>query len=239
MDTPELIRSSLETMKAAVNYNEWIFSNFKPYIGSKIIELGAGIGNFIDFLHDRDLVVAVDYDKQSIKHLHDTYSHRQNIEILDMDITSSDILKLKKYCPDTVILLNVLEHIEDDDLALSNIFEILDRKGKVLIQVPAMEVLYGSFDIIAGHYRRYNKKSLKEKLRRAGFDITSIYYMNAISTFGWFLNYRILKRKKIPSSQVLFLDRYLIPLQRKIESISRPPFGLSLIAIAEKNEVSA
>jgi SAM-dependent methyltransferase len=222
-------------MRHAVNYNKWIYSNIKPYIGRRVVELGAGIGNFLDFYSNSELVVAVDYDEASIEIIRERYSLNDKIIPLRMDITSPEIFKLKQYNPDTIVLLNVLEHIQHDALLLENIFNLLAKDGTLIIQVPAMNALYGSFDTVAGHFRRYNKKGLTSMLERIGFQVISSYYMNAISAIGWFISYRLLKRTTLPAKKTLLYDKYIVPLQMRLEKIIPPPFGLSLFVIAKKN----
>jgi 2-polyprenyl-3-methyl-5-hydroxy-6-metoxy-1,4-benzoquinol methylase len=230
----DFVINDLEIMSKALNYKKWIYSKFYKYIGKRIIEIGAGIGNFTEFLIDRELVIAVDNYAPCIEYLQRRFLDYNNIIPLKADISHPDVLMLSKYLPDTIICINVLEHIKDDVAALSHMRNILNSEGKLLLLVPSHSRLYGSYDHVIGHYRRYSKKDLKKKLILTGFYIEDIFYMNSIATLGWLFNYKLLKLKKHYVNQVLYYDRLVIPWLRAIETIIRPPFGLSLVAIAEK-----
>ena len=158
MNNPDPIISDLEIMNEAVNYQMWIYDQFSKYLGQRIIELGAGIGNFTEMFLDRELVIAIDNYELCVEYLKNRFSSHRNIIPLKMDICSPEISKLKDYCPDTVVCINVLEHLKDDVVALSYIFEILQIGGRLLLLVPAFQFLYGNIDRAVGHCRRYNKK---------------------------------------------------------------------------------
>ena len=133
------------------------------------------------------------------------FSGRENVIPLKMDISGPEALALSRYRADTVVCINVLEHVSDDAAALSNILKALEKGGMFILLAPAFQFLYGSIDRLVGHHRRYDKKSLQKKLINAGFNIKEIFYMNSVALFGWFLNNRILKLKEESLSQVLFL----------------------------------
>ena len=160
--------------------------------------------------------------------------NNNNIIPLEESIDSPSILSLSRYSPDTIVCINVLEHVEDDVAALDNMFSILTEEGKLILLVPAFQFMYGTIDRLVGHYRRYSKRDIETKLVTAGFYVKSISYMNCIAPFGWFLNNRILKKQEESPYQVVFYDRFVVPWLRKIEQIFIPPFGLSLVVVGEK-----
>ncbi len=231
---PDLLMSELEIMTAAGNYREWIYSQFSPYIGQRIIEVGSGMGNFTRLLLGKELVVALDDYEPCIHYLKKQFALNENVVIVKGDISSSKMLGLGTYNPDTIICTNVLEHIQADDVALAHMSTILGESGKLALLVPAFQSLYGSIDRLVGHHRRYEKQDLRRKLLAAGFTIHRLFYMNSLGALGWFVNNRILKRGSHNPSQVLFYDKFAVPLVRVIENMFKPPFGLSLVAIAEK-----
>jgi len=230
----DAIVQDLEIMAVAVNYRQWIYSRISRYLGQRIVELGAGIGNFTECLLDRELVVAVDNYPPCIEYLEKRFSGRGNVIAVKMDIASREIESLSRYKPDTIVCINVLEHIEDDGVALSHMFQVLPKGGRIVLFVPAFRFLYGDIDRVVGHHRRYSKRELKERLSFAGFQIRDVSYMNSVGTIGWFLNNKILKRKEESSSQVMFYDRFVVPWLKYLEYYLPPPFGLSLVAIGEK-----
>lgn len=224
----------LEIMSRAGNYRAWIFSHFSRHIGQRIVEIGAGIGNFTRLFSDRELVIAVDTHEACIAYLQKRFSDDNNIVSLKGDIADTELLKLSAYKPDTVVCINVLEHVQDDMAALSNMFHMLGHGGRLALLVPAYQFLYGSIDRVVGHHRRYDKKELQNKLAGAGFAVEDLFYMNSLGVFGWFLNNRILKKDNESVPQVMAFDKLIVPWLRYAENISRPPFGLSLVAIAKK-----
>jgi SAM-dependent methyltransferase len=234
MKNPDPIIHDLEIMNNAKNYHRWFYSQFSKYLGQRIVEIGAGIGNEAEMLLDRNLVVSVDTSENCVEYMKRRFAGHSNILPLNGDVTSKEILGLRKYHPDTIICVNVLEHVKDDNLALSHMFELLGQNGKLILGVPAFQFLFGSIDRVVGHHRRYNKNELKEKLADARFKVLDIFYMNSISLFGWFLNNRILKLNAESLTQVKFFDTFVVPWLSVVERAFRPPFGLSIVAIAEK-----
>jgi len=221
-------------MSRARNYTEWIFDKYENCIGKRVVEIGAGIGNFTGKFIDKELVIAVDNYKPCIDYIKNRFADNNNIVPFEESIDSPSILSLSRYSPDTIVCINVLEHVEDDIAALDNMFSILTEGGKLILLVPAFQFMYGTIDRLVGHYRRYSKRDIETKLVTAGFYVKSISYMNCIAPFGWFLNNRILKKQEESLSQVIFYDRFVVPWLRKVEQIFIPPFGLSLVVVGEK-----
>jgi SAM-dependent methyltransferase len=221
-------------MGAARNYTEWIFDKFKDFLGMRVVEVGAGIGNFTDKFLDKELVVAVDNYKPCIEYMINRFVDNNNIIPFEASVDSPSVLSLSRYSPDTIICINVLEHVKNDIAALKNMFSILTECGKLVLLVPAFQFMFGTIDRLVGHYRRYSKMDIEAKLKTAGFYIKSISYMNCIGAFGWYLNNRILKKQEESLHQVIFYDRFVVPWLRKIEQILIPPFGLSLVVIGER-----
>ena len=131
--------------------------------------------------------------------------------------------------------MNVLEHIKDDTKAISNFYQLLKPKGKLILIVPAFSWLYGSVDKSDHHFRRYTKSSIKEIINNSGLKILDLKYMNFLGIFGWYLNGKILRKEVVHNGMLSFYDK-VIPLIFKIEAIIPPPFGLSLFCVAEKND---
>ncbi len=234
MEHPDPIIHDLEIMSQSLNYRNWIFSQFSAYIGQRVVEMGAGIGTFTDLLKDREIVMPVDNYGPAVDYLRNRFKDQENVLPLKIDVSSQQLTELKQYTPDTCICNNVLEHIDDDHAALSNMFDILTPEGHLGLYIPAFQCVFGTIDELVGHKRRYDRKGLSYKLNKAGFKILELYYMNSIALPGWFLNNRVLKRNKESISQVLFFDRYIVPWLKAIENILHPPFGLGLIAICKK-----
>ena len=219
-------------------YSEWIFEQFRPVVGQRVLDLGCGIGNNTQFFLDRELVIAVDLEEEALREIEKRFGERPNFRAQLLDILDPDASALAAEGIDTVFCSNVLEHIEDDVRALHAVRRILRPGGRLLLLVPAFQFLYGTVDAALEHCRRYSKRELKEKLMEAGFQLESLRYMNLLGMVAWFIDGRILRKRVIPDSHYSFYNK-LVPVLAKIERMVRPPVGLSLIAVARKPEDDA
>ncbi|RMG01085.1 MAG: methyltransferase domain-containing protein [Nitrospirae bacterium] len=194
--------------------------------------MGAGIGNYTGHIKVKaDRMYAIDIDPIGctiLKHTHP-----------DVDVRMADAGRLKEMRQfiglgiDTIVCLNVLEHIIDDIGTLENFNRILSPGGRAIILVPAIPKLYGPIDEMLMHKRRYTRTELTEKIKFAGFEIEESHYMNAPAVFGWYLN-KVFKKTKQSPLQVKIYD-FFIPLIREIEDLIKPKIGLSVFAVGKKS----
>ncbi len=232
MDPVEL---SLKLMSEVNLYNQWIFKNIEPYLGKNNLEIGCGIGNISQFLVKRGSLVAIDVSPKYIEEVKEKFKDCPDFFAYQWDASSSLPDFLKEGSFDTIICLNVLEHIEDDLKALKNMNRLLKINGHLCLLVPAGRFAYGSLDKEMGHFRRYSKKGLEKKLKQAGFEVVKSFHMNVLGLIGWIFYGRVLHRKQLPSSEIHLIDR-LVPVLAGLERILPPPFGLSLIVTGRKVE---
>jgi 2-polyprenyl-3-methyl-5-hydroxy-6-metoxy-1,4-benzoquinol methylase len=226
-------RETLERMASVDRYNAWIYKVIKPWLGLRILEVGCGIGNMTRyFLKNSRQVVALDVLPESVACVRQQYS----LLALEGDICDDSVVEKlhAEYDFDTVVCLNVLEHIPDDGKALKNMFRLLKLGGHLVLYVPAGNYLYGTLDEALGHYRRYNRQQFHDVVSGQGYKIEKIFYMNVAGIFGWYLNSKILKRR-ILSEKMLSLFNLLTPLFTLVECVIKPPFGQSLVCIAGKD----
>jgi len=233
-ETEDIVYQTLQRMKKLHRYNQWIFSKFQPYLGRRVLETGSGIGNITKFLLDRDLIIATDVEPKYLTLLKNTFGKYKKFMIEQLDISGPEVKRYQSYHIDSVICFNVLEHIEQDEKPLKKIFELLEPGGRLLLLVPSHPWLYGSLDEHLGHQRRYGKKELRNKLGTAGFRVIFLKHFNRIGILGWFLDSRILRRKRLPPFQLRIYNLF-VPLF-KLEKFFPLPFGTSLLAVAEKSE---
>jgi SAM-dependent methyltransferase len=234
MSYDQILISDLEIMAGARNYRAWMYHRLAPYIGQRVLEIGAGIGNFTKLLLDRELVVATDNYQPCVDYLSTHLGERLKAPPTLLDAAGDIGSELHRYEFDTIVCLNVLEHIEDDLRALSRMHELLMPGGRLVLLVPAFQFLHGSVDRALGHYRRYTRKDLLPTMQRAGFVIERSCYMNVVGMAGWFWNNRIIKRTEESGKQIGIFDRYFAPLAEFTERLVPPPAGLSLIAVGRK-----
>ena len=213
--------------------DEWLVGLIKPYLGSRIIEIGCGYGNIIRHLSDRELVIGLDIDEPSVSYVNSQSYSAGNVQAYVGDVTEPEFLNFGSKNCDTAISLNVLEHIEDDELSLRQIRQILSPGGQLILVLPAHEYLYGTMDRTIGHYRRYTKDSLSRKLTRSGLSVRLQEYVNPVGAVGWWVNGRVLGRKVPPQSQLRLFNR-IMPIVSRLEQMANPGFGLSILSVSEK-----
>jgi 2-polyprenyl-3-methyl-5-hydroxy-6-metoxy-1,4-benzoquinol methylase len=227
------LTATLNQLSEINRYNYWIYEQFATCLGQRILEVGSGTGNITQFLlaHQRE-VVATDVLPKYRQELQTRFADQANFQVQSFDLDRAVPAEFSAQPFDSVVCLNVLEHIEDDLFALQQMSKALKPGGRLALLVPAHQFLYGAFDEAVGHFRRYDKKTLQARLLSAGYTIHSLKYFNLAATLPWYLNGRLLRRAYLPNEQVSLANK-LVPLL-KLEKLLGPPFGISLIAIAQK-----
>ncbi len=217
-------------MSLAVNYFAWQGRLVLPHVGRRVVELGCGTGNFTGMLLDREVVVALDVEPGCVERLCHRYPGHRNLHAF----VTHDIRPYARFAPDSVVCLNVLEHIGDDRTALAHMAEIVAPGGVIVLLVPAFPALFGPIDRNLGHYRRYTRSGLARLIADCGLRIRRAHYVNFLGFFGWWLNARVVRRQIQSAWQIRLYDRTAVPLLSRLESLRTPPFGQSLLAILER-----
>ena len=211
-------------------YNQYIVDSIREFLGDRVLDVGCGIGNTTSLLN-RPLVVGMDV---SDYYLDEFRKRLPEIPVIKHDISNvGDLTKLREFRFDTVFCSNVLEHVEDDEKALSNIYEILDVGGLFVSLVPNYPSLYGSMDKEDLHYRRYTKTTLRETLIRAGFKVEEQFCINFPGIFWWYISGKILKKTTSGELEAGIINK-VVPLVKRIDRVVAHSMGLSLIGIARK-----
>ncbi len=227
------LTATLTQLAELDRYNHWIYQQIESAIGRRVLEVGSGTGNITQFLcaEDRE-VTATDVVPSYRRELQKQFEDNPRVRVGSFDLTAkaSDEFRAAKF--DTVVCLNVLEHIEDDRFALAQMRDVLVPGGKLALLVPAHQVLYGELDRALGHFLRYGKRQLASRLEQTGFAVRELKFFSLLAMLPWLVNGRILKREYLPVGQANLANR-LVPLLR-LEKLIGPPCGLSLIAIAQK-----
>ena len=236
MSEESLTVGDLEVAGGAENYRNWILHRMTPYLGQRILDAGAGIGTFTELLLDRELVVAADGYPRFIEVLNQRLGTRLPVPPVLVDLAGPAMSTLISYRFDTVISVNVLEHIESDRAALANFYQVLQPGGRLIIFVPAHMALYGTVDRQLEHCRRYTRPELRRKLGETGFEVEHLSEMNVIGIFGWWLNNRVQRRNRVSPLQLTVYDKWIVPVAEQIERVVRPPIGLSILAVGRKGQ---
>ena len=216
-------------------YNRWLADRFEKSLGQRVLEIGAGFGNMTRHLTPREMIIASDLDAVALEYLRGAFRDDPSIRIASyrFPLQPGQRRELEGLALDTVVCLNVLEHIEDDVSTLADLLSILKPGGRLVLIVPAHARLYSSLDVHLRHFRRYEKPELEKKIRDAGFVLEDCRFLNRPGVFGWYVNGRVLRRRVLPRGQ-LSLFKLVLPLLRS-EETNPPSWGLSLLAIARKD----
>ncbi len=228
----------LETMSGASNYYAWMLSYFAPYLGKNFVEIGAGSGTFSKVLAglkphsltvlepSPEMFPLLQKTAQKIRTAKSVYAMN--------DFLSDAVSKIKKQKPDSVFYINVLEHVPDDNAELKIVADMLDSGGHVFIFVPAIGGLMSNFDRKIGHYRRYTKTELEQKLHKAGFEIITSRYMDMFGVLPWWLKYTMMGSTTMEPGLVSAYDRFFVPTIRLLEGALQPPIGKNVLVVARK-----
>jgi SAM-dependent methyltransferase len=234
----EYVGKDLEAMDFAVNYHRWILEIIKPFLGEHLVEVGAGTGAFSELLLEtKPKTLALVEPSTMVENL------RNNLSLIntptDIRIFHNIFAELaeslkNQNAPDSIIYINVLEHIEDDLAELETVWRALRERGRVFIFVPALPALFSEFDRRIGHFRRYRKAEIEEKCRAAQLRILFSRYFDVTGILPWLIKYRLMKSTTMESGAVRLYDKLVVPVARPLEGFLPPPIGKNLLIIAEK-----
>ena len=223
----------LETMSFAQNYHAWIRDIFKPFLGDKVAEVGAGSGNFSSLLLQSDIkeLVAVEPSQEMYPLLKKRLEG--DLRVVTRQALFKDICGEYKNQFDAIVYVNVLEHVKDHEQELLYIHDALREGGYACIFVPALQGLYSPLDKEIGHYRRYSKGEVRQLLEAAGFEVVKLTYFDIVGIVPWFIFMKVLK-KKLQGGDVAIYDKAVIPVMRAIETHTWLPVGKNVLAVARK-----
>jgi len=223
----------LSSLAGAPRFNQWMADTIRGELGDRVLEIGAGIGNITTLVIPRSRYLATEINPNYLQFLRKRAYAKPYLEVSALDISDSAKFQAIEASFDSVICLNVLEHVSEEEQALQNIKKALEPGGRAIILVPQGRWLFSSLDRALGHVKRYTRRDLREALENAGFQVLSIRSFNRCGLPGWLLNGKIFRRRTLSRYQLELLN-LLYPVLRRIDWIW-PWHGLSLIAVAQKN----
>jgi 2-polyprenyl-3-methyl-5-hydroxy-6-metoxy-1,4-benzoquinol methylase len=230
----------LEVIADASRFNHWMYQTIQPFLHGNILEIGSGIGNISTFfLTDNTMITLSDTDEFYIQKLKSKFHSFQNLKrVLLIDIQDpffeTTYASMKEQY-DSIFLLNVLEHLADDNAALKNCNFLLKPGGTLLILTPAYSFLYSSLDKALGHYRRYTRSRLNSLLQMNSLVPKKSFYFNMLGIVAWLYG-KVLRLKTIPATKMSLYNK-LTPLAKFIDKIMFRKIGLSAIIVGEKNNL--
>lgn len=229
----------LEAMAFARNYHQWILEAFAPYLGARLVEVGAGTGSFSEMLARLPVesLSLVEPSETMYRRLLASASRmktRARVTTYNAVFASVAERVRAEQRPDSVIYVNVLEHIDDDFAELRTAHRTLAGGGRIFIFVPALRWLYSPFDRRIGHRRRYTRARLRSVVERAGFRVLKAIYFDAAGIIPWWVKYRLLRSEKMEPRAVRLYDEYVVPTLRRIETRFPPFAGKNVLLIGER-----
>lgn len=229
---------TLGTISEAGVFNKWMYSAISPYLNGKILEIGSGLGNISAFLlEDKQNVTLSDLRPEYCSYLTRHFRESRSLEdVVKIDIAEKNFDAVYSHLLgsfDSLFALNVIEHIEDDATALNNCKKLLKDQGTLVILVPSYKWLFCRFDRELGHFRRYNRNSLRSLVSTTGIEIQNLFNFNAAGVAGWLLFGKLLNGRQIREGQMKIYDNF-VSLFRLIDRLLFHKFGLSLIITGKK-----
>jgi len=218
-------------MSFAINYHKWIIEELAPFLGRNVVEVGPGVGDMSALLLQTEL-----------QHLF-AFEPSSNL----FPLLRSEIEGLSRATPineyfgpdhvpeaiDSVLYINVLEHIEDDHAELLTAYRALQDGGCLLLFVPALSWLFSEADSRVGHFRRYHMKSLVTLVEEVGFVVEKTRYFDLAGIIPWYVNFVLLKNTFSAGSVALY-DKVIVPPMRLFEKLITPPIGKNIFLVARK-----
>ncbi len=237
----EIDEEGLETLQViadAKSFNNWMYAAIKEFCAGRILEVGSGIGNISElFLNDNlDLTIS-DIRDNYREYLATKFPElAEKNKIIDFDLVHPDFSNqypklIQSF--DTVFALNVVEHIEDDGLAIANAYKLLKPGGHLIILVPAFQGLYNQLDQELYHFRRYSKTSLQNLFSKSHIPVLKSFYFNAAGIPAWYISGKMQKNKTIPGNQMKLFN-VMVPLFKLMDKILMNKIGLSVICVGKK-----
>jgi glycosyltransferase involved in cell wall biosynthesis len=227
----------LARLARAPRFNRWMADTIRPFCGKRVLEIGSGTGNLTRQLIPRERYVASDVNPLYLSTLENLTPDRPYLSARYTDVTDRASYPSLDGGFDTVVCLNVIEHVDDDRRALENIRSVLSEGGRAIVLVPCGPWNFGSLDEVLGHERRYTEESLRAVAAAAGFEVETLLRFNRASSLPWFLNGRILRRRTFGLLQIKLVN-WLTPLFRRVDPLLPLP-PLSLIAVLRPGGAAA
>ncbi|WP_322755610.1 class I SAM-dependent methyltransferase [Frankia sp. Cas3] len=239
----------------AVNYRRFELDLVSPYCGRRILEVGSGLGDFAAGLHGYDHLIVSDTDPLCLRTLSARFAGRADVDVVTLDVAGrsragrpgasrsgasrSRAERAAALVPavrpvDTLIMMNVLEHIEDDVAALRRLSRLVIPGGRIVLWVPAYPALYGEFDRMVGHFRRYTPATLRRPVELAGLRVERVHPVNLLGGIAWWVAVRRAGQRSADPRLVRLYDRVIVPISRCVERRIRVPFGQSVLCVATR-----
>jgi glycosyltransferase involved in cell wall biosynthesis len=228
---------ALDALEQAPRFNQWMYESIRPYLGRQVAELGSGKGNLSKYLKQHGNLLVTDFRLDYLAALRERWEHLPNVHLAPLDLREPAAYEsLRDFGPDTVVCSNVLEHLEDDLAVLVNLHRVMPVGSRAIFLVPFNPKLTSEFDRQIGHFRRYQKKELEQKMAEAGFLVERQFYFNKAGVAAWWVGNTLFGQRTLTVWQ-LKLYNVLTPVFRWLDRVL-PTTGLSTVVVARKTQES-
>jgi SAM-dependent methyltransferase len=230
--TDQVLIEELLKLESAMERNyAWAYELIAPWLGRSLLEVGSGVGVVSRFLVGRgDPIILSDHHPAYLEHLRARFGARPHVAFQLLDLTRHPYETVHPV--DTVVCLNVLEHLEDDAAVLAGFHALLPPGGRLVLQVPNYPALYGSLDEVYGHFRRYDRHTIAARCAAAGFRVAALRCFNPLAIPGWILSAKILRSRELNVHAARLFNAF-VPVARRLDFLSRLG-GLALLVCAER-----
>lgn len=222
----------LQQMASATNYLDWQFGMVRQHLGGRVLEVGAGIGTFTRRMASvTEHVTALEPNRYCFERLTRETSQLPNVTRHELPVEEFHATVARGRIFDTIVCMNVLEHIRDDTAVLREFRSLIAPGGRLVLLIPAIPLAFGEIDRRLGHYRRYTKRSVRQLFAATGWRGVQLRYFNVVGLLGWIWNTKVLVKHEQSDRQIRLFDRAIVPVMSRLESALPVPVGQSLLAV--------
>jgi glycosyltransferase involved in cell wall biosynthesis len=226
-------RGVLNNLTGTPQYVRWMTRLIRPYLGDRVLEIGAGLGAFSGPLMARRLeYVAAERDPLYLHALRNRFLRTPNVSVVQLDPADPASFATLGRRFETVLCLNVLEYLPQPEATVSGLANLLEEGGRMIILVPQGPWLFGTVDRSMGHRRRFRLEEVRRMLEAAGLEVEIAHNLNKVSVPAWWLHSTLLRRKNLSKPVLKAFDK-TVWLWRRVDPVLPWP-GLSLIVVARK-----
>jgi SAM-dependent methyltransferase len=227
--------SELPLFEKATAWKEYFSSRIKAFIRGDVLEVGAGMGENIVYLHNSEVTswTSIEPDEQLFKKLEGKLSSLA-IKAKAFCGQTPDLGAEEKF--DTIVYIDVLEHIENDSSEIERAYKLLKSGGCIIVLSPAFQSVYSSFDKAIGHYRRYTKGTLEQVKRGLPLKTIKSIYLESVGYLMLWLNRHVVKKEYPSEKNISVWQRFLIPVSKLLDKIIFYSFGKTVIAVWKKSD---
>lgn len=226
---------ALEELSHAPNYQHWLAGMALPFLGSRPLEVGSGLGDYAAIWLEAGVpdLWLTEADAGRLEALAQRFTDDRRVHVSTLEAALASDTSFT-----CLASFNVLEHVEDPAALLREAAVKLQVGSPVVTFVPALPLAMSDFDRRIGHYRRYTKETLAAHLSAAGLAIETLRYVNMPGLLAWTAGMRMLRLSPTDGPFAKWWDRFVVPVTRRVEAGRSMPFGQSLWAVARVQESS-